>query len=389
MKIVQLTTDNREHYHDYTPDVPHFGAAPEGLLQGFAQIPEVEVHVVSCARERMKSPEKLAPNTWFHGLHVPRIGWTATAFQGCVRAVRRKLKELQPDIVHGQGTERDCALSAVFSGFPNVLTVHGNMRLIAAVNKAKPLSFYWQAAKLEKIALPRADGVVCITHYTEGAVKDLAKKTWVVPNAVDGSFFDIKPAPDPVRTILCVGVISYRKNQNPFIRALDSFAEKAKFKLVFLGVGPETDPYVAEFRQLVAARPWCEYAGFADRDKLKTWFQRASMLALPSLEDNCPMVVLEAMASGVPVLAANVGGLPDLITDGKNGIFCDPLDAASMRNGVERLLTDAQLARNLAATAKAQALAKYHPLVIAREHVKIYEQVLKKHGRKVAGTGCR
>src|SRR6185437_7522962 len=141
MKVAIITTDNREQHPRYSLPMPYFGTAPEALIQGFAQLPDAEVHVLSCTRQVMKqSPEKLAPNVWYHSLLVPRIGWTATAFQGCVRAVRRKLKQLQPDIVHGQGTERDCSLDAVFSGFPNVLTIHGNMRIIASVNKVKPLS---------------------------------------------------------------------------------------------------------------------------------------------------------------------------------------------------------------------------------------------------------
>ena len=92
------------------------------------------------------------------------------------------------------------------------------------------------------------------------------------------------------------------------------------------------------------------------------------------------MVVLEAMAAGVPVLAAKVGGVPELVTEGKTGLFCDPLDPASMREGVHRMLGDAGLAQTLAATAKAEARDTYHPLVIAREHVKIYREVLALHG---------
>jgi glycosyltransferase involved in cell wall biosynthesis len=376
MKIALLTTDNREHYRSYAETMPHFGTAPEGLLQGFARMPEVEVHVISCARQKMTSPEKLAPNIWFHSLYVPRIGWTPTMFQGCIRAIRRKLKNIRPDIVHGQGTERDCALNAVFSGYPNVLTVHGNMRLIARVNRAKPLSFFWQAAQLEKVVLPRTDGVVCITRYTQDAVRDLARRTWVMPNAVDISFFDLQSAPDPARIILCVGLICYRKNQTGFIKSLDALAATSKFKLVFLGHAAQTDPCVPEFRDLVAKRTWCEHAGYADREKLKAWFQKAAILALPSLEDNCPMVVLEAMAAGVPVLAANVGGVPEIVTDGKTGIFCDPLDGASMRSGVSRLLDDPGLVRSVIANAREEADTRFHPLAIARGHVKIYEEVL-------------
>src|SRR5271165_2812139 len=108
MKIALLTTDNREDARNYALPSPYFGAAPEALMQGFAALPELEVHVVSCAQKPMKSPEKLADNIWFHSLYVPKLGWLRTSYQGCIRAVRRKLKTIKPDLVHGQGTERDC-----------------------------------------------------------------------------------------------------------------------------------------------------------------------------------------------------------------------------------------------------------------------------------------
>jgi glycosyltransferase involved in cell wall biosynthesis len=110
---------------------------------------------------------------------------------------------------------------------------------------------------------------------------------------------------------------------------------------------------------------------------LRTYFKTASMVALPSLEDNCPMVVLEAMAAGVPVLAANVGGVPDLVQDGSNGLFCDPLNAESMRNGTEKLLSDRELAARLVRTANENAHERYHPLVIASKHMEIYREVLR------------
>src|SRR6476646_6144169 len=117
MRIAILTTDNREHQRRYELTDPYFGPAIEALLQGFARLPELEVHVISCTQRPMRAPEKLGGNIWFHLLDVPKIGWLRTGYQGCVRAIRETLQALQPDLVHGQGTERECALSAVLSGF--------------------------------------------------------------------------------------------------------------------------------------------------------------------------------------------------------------------------------------------------------------------------------
>jgi glycosyltransferase involved in cell wall biosynthesis len=183
--------------------------------------------------------------------------------------------------------------------------------------------------------------------------------------------------PDAAPAILCVGNICQRKNQNNFIRALNPLAQHKKFKVIFLGAASEQDVYVHEFSELVAARPWCEFAGFTDRERLKNFLSRAAFLVLPTLEDNCPMVVLEASAAGVPVVAASVGGVPDLIEDGKTGLLCDPLNAASMSSAVEKLLAQPQFAWTLAMEANRCAHERFHPAVIARRHLEIYREVLK------------
>ena len=113
MRIVQITTDNRNQFANYSLLDPYFGTAPTGLFDGFREIPDVEIHVVSCASMRMNVPIKLAENTWFHQPYVPKVGWGRSLFLGCALSARRLIKSLKPDIVHGQGTERNCAMAAV------------------------------------------------------------------------------------------------------------------------------------------------------------------------------------------------------------------------------------------------------------------------------------
>ncbi|MGH7972684.1 MAG: glycosyltransferase family 4 protein, partial [Limisphaerales bacterium] len=275
-------------------------------------------------------------------------------------------------------TERDCAIDAVLSGFPNIITIHGNMRIIASVSKARPFSYLWFAAKLEGLTVPRSRGVVCITHHTQRAISGLARRSWIVPNAVDGSFFDIENRPAAARQkVLCIGVVCALKNQSALMRALDPLAQKVDFELVFLGNGRAEDPYFAEFRHLVAARPWCIHGGFASREQLKKHLREASLLVLPSYEDNCPMVVLEAMAAGVPVVASAVGGVPELIENGETGLLCDCKDPLNLRSKVEGILSDPRAGRRMALLAKANALGKFHPRIIARRHVEIYREVLE------------
>jgi glycosyltransferase involved in cell wall biosynthesis len=88
------------------------------------------------------------------------------------------------------------------------------------------------------------------------------------------------------------------------------------------------------------------------------------------------MVVLEAMAAGVPVLASNVGGVPDLIQHEVNGLLCDPERPETFNAAVARFMEDRALASRIAVEARAQARRRFHPRVVAQEHVKIYQEVI-------------
>ena len=376
MKAAIIITDMREDWRRYAEPRPIFNAAPAALLEGFEAQEGCEIHVISCVQKPVASPEKIGRNIFYHSLVVGKWGWLRGGYAGCVSAVRRKLRGIKPDIVHGQGTERYCALAAAFSGFPNVVTVHGNMRIVAAVNHSPPFSFQWLTARLEGLTLPRAGGVVCISRHTLDAVRGLASKTWLVENAVEAEFYNVPHTPASPKRLVCAASVSALKNQNALIEALDGLAARMPFELVFLGDPDPGDEYGTRFFELVRARPWCAHAGFvADRAKLREHLAAASALALPSREENCPMVVLEAMAAGVPVAASRVGGIPDLIEHEVTGMLFNPSDAEGMSRAVEKLLGDEPFARAVAERARKMASERFHPRSIAQRHLEIYREI--------------
>lgn len=354
---------------------------------------EVEVHVICCGQKPVPSPEKLAPNIWYHQIILPKWRYLRSLHNGPILAVRKLLQKIQPDIIHAQGTERWCAISGVFNKIPKVLTIHGNLRLINKVTPMEPKAYWKLQEFLETFSIPRYDGVVCITNYTKENVSDLAKRTWVVPNAMDLAFFDMgdqrlanspespsaQAAPGGPVKILVVGHIQARKNQVAFIDALRPLAEKCSIQLRFFGSGERVDAFSNAFFDRIEELPWCHFGGMLGRPELREEFRDAAILVLPSLEDNCPMSVLEAMASGVPVIAPNVGGVPDLIRNGDNGLLIDPLSADSMRSAVEKLLNNPESGQRFAKAARRDAEVKYHPRVIAERHVEIYREVIGKH----------
>ncbi|MBC7979054.1 MAG: glycosyltransferase family 4 protein [Armatimonadetes bacterium] len=380
MKIVLITTDSRVHFSDYERAEPYFGTAPEALLQGFALLTdEVEVHVISVTRRPMAVPPQLAANIFFHQPLLPSWGMGRSLFLGSILAVRKLIAEIQPDIVHGQGTERDCALGAVFSGFPNVITIHGNMRVHASRGENKGKPYYKLAALLESLALGRTDGVVSISSYTDRLVSPLVKRSWLLPNATESTYFNASLAPAVPRTLLFVGGLDERKNPVGYIEACGALLDQAGWRFRLCGGSDPDSPYTQRIKELAARNPWIELVGWRSRDELFGEMERASLLVLPTLEDNCPMVVLEAMAVGLPVIASRVGGVPDLIEHGRTGMMFDPLDSESMRQVTAQMIANPEQRTSLATAAREEARKRFHPKVVAQAHLEIYREVLRKN----------
>lgn len=377
IKLAFLTTDNREQLGRYEVEEPCFGTAMSALLKGFEMLPgEVEVHVVSCAKRRMRAPIRLAENIFFHQPLVPSLGWGRSAFIGCSLAVRAVLKEIQPDITHAQGTERDCAVSMMLAPKgPRLLTIHGHMARIAEISKARFPSYYWLASRLEAAAVKRADGVVALTAYTEHRVRAAAKSAWIVPNAVDVSFFEVKNNPKP-EYALCVAHVHPWKRQVELIQSMDTMDADLRPNIVFAGANSESD-YGQRFRTMVKEREWCSHVGEVSRDDLKNLLSKATMVILPSIEDNCPMVVLEAMAAGVPVAAAKIGGIPDLVEEEKTGLLFDPKEANQITETIARLNRDHEFSKRCRERCRNTAFERFYPKAIAKKHLEIYRSLLQ------------
>ena len=377
LRVAILTTDNREDRRDYSPELPSFGTSPQSLLEGFAALPgEIEVHVLSCARRRLPTPVQLAPNIFFHSVYVPSWAWLKLGYLGNILSVRRQLRIVHPDLVHGHGTERDCALCAIFSGFPNLLTIHGNMRRLARLARVKLWSFTGIAALLESLALRLTDGVICLSSHTRSLVSPSARQTWHISNAVDSSLLKAErtmSAAAPL--ILLVGDLIPNKNQLAFLHAILPLRETFPFEVSILGKSDPGTPYASEVIRFANQHSWCHLEGFVNHTELAGYLSKATLLALPSLEENLPMVILEAMAAGLPVAASNVGGIPDLITDGVTGRLFDPMNPESTRNTLCQMLDRPNLCRKLAATARTRILQNHLPETIARLHVEVYRKI--------------
>ena len=379
MKIAIFTTDSREHFREYQKEAPYFGAAPAALLEGFDRLGEPEIHVISCAQASLSSPHKLAQNIWFHSHYVPKRGWLRTGYLGCVLASRRLLKKIRPDLVHGQGTERDCALSAVLSGFPNVLTIHGNMAELARLFHARLMSFYWLAARLENFTLPRTAGVFCNSAYTQALVKPRNPKTWLVPNPLGLAFFE-NPRPHPTRgsipIFLVIGVVNPRKRQQELLECFRKLRlDGCQFQVRWIGQCPD-DPYGKKFLEALvdsSLSDWNFFVGPLDQAGLIQEMDAASALVHFPFEESFGLVAAVALARGLKVFSSEVGGLKEICAGSTDAVLIPPEGWTSLRKAIANWI---QLGCPPPQESPQIMQARYHPKVIARRHVEIYREVM-------------
>jgi len=377
LKIVQITTDNREHSKHYNQPFPYFGAAPEALFQGFSQLNDVEIHVIGCTREPMNSPDELAANIHFHSLVIPKSGWMSSLYYGCSAKIRALCKDIQPDIVHGQGTERECAITAVRCGYPNVVTIHGNVRELYRLGMFGTSLYGPMASWLESHALDRTAGVFCNSEYTRRLVAPRARSTWLAPNAIRSEFF--QPTTDAKRcsipTLVNVGVVGPRKRQLELLRMIRKIVDSGrKMQIVFAGSITDDTEYETVFAaelKTAEAEGYARFVGFLNVQSLVELLDSShAFLHYPS-EEAFGLVVAEAMARGLKFFGANLGGIID-IASGMDGAELHD-DFESLQLGICRWLDGGALEpRDLAV----EIANRYHPLVIARRHVQIYQEVL-------------
>jgi glycosyltransferase involved in cell wall biosynthesis len=384
IKVALLTTDSREHFKDYRNPQPYFGTAPQALLEGFIILPdEVEIHVISCLQEApISSPTQLGANIYYHALSVPKIGWMRTCYQGCVRAVRRKLREIKPDVVHGQGTERDCAISAVCSGFPSVITLHGVMGSVRKTVGAGFMSYYGSAAILESIAIRRAERVICISDFVRRVASPAKEKARLVPNAVREMFLSDNQTKSrrsgPAR-ILNIGSIYPLKRQLEILRALVDLRSTIAFEAYFVGCAKPGDSYAAEFFKLLN-HAHAAYSGFRHVDRLDDpqllrTFDDADALLHFSQEESFGLIFSEAQARGLTIFAADVGAVRE-ITRGNER--CQIFPAGNLAEATARLADWIREEHHLQAKdmPKARLLSEpFSTRKVAEQHLEVYREL--------------
>jgi len=201
----------------------------------------------------------------------------------------------------------------------------------------------------------------------------------VIPDGLDlHRFFSIERNPDstPVK-ILTVGRLIPRKGFQFLIQALPDICKQTNidFRIQIVGDGPYRSELV-ELAENLHVTDKIEFLGSIDYDNLPKKYQEADIFTLCSLAEGMPLVVLEAMGTGLPIIASQVQGITDLVKTGINGELFEPSDVKQLVKHLVKLIEDGE--KRVKMGKKSTELAQgYDWKNIAQSYSELYEQVIK------------
>jgi N-acetyl-alpha-D-glucosaminyl L-malate synthase BshA len=231
---------------------------------------------------------------------------------------------------------------------------------------------------ITKFSIEQSDGITAVSRYLAYATREnfgIDRPIEVVPNFVDTERF--RPARE--RAPRQGRVIVHNSNFRPLKRVDDVLAifERVRrgrpTRLVFIGDGPERPRIAAE----VAARGLSAEVEFlGEQLDFVSVLQAADVFVLPSFTESFGLSALEALSSGVPVVASRAGGLPEVVRDGEDGFLLPVGDVEGMAAAVGRILDDAEIARRMGDAARTGAVARFSEQPLVTRYEEYYRRVL-------------
>jgi glycosyltransferase involved in cell wall biosynthesis len=290
---------------------------------------------------------------------------------------------LRPDVVHGQGFAGEGRVAVRLArklGVPSVVTVHGMVDKEASLYSDTLRAFL--AKRVMKQTLGAASGVVFVSPYrSQELVAGPATVGRVIENAIADSFF--APATRArSETILYVGFIGRRKRLGDVVEALARVRDRVPGARLRVAGPVQEAPYDEQVRARVAALGLddaVEFLGPLEERALRDEYTRAGVLVLPSEEENAPQVIAEAMASGVPVVATDVGGVAWMVSDGVGGFVVPAGDVSALGDRLVRVLGDDAVWREMSRAARAEA-ERFRADRVAAETAGLYRHLIARGG---------
>lgn len=307
---------------------------PIGLLRSHL------VQLLSAPR-RYFSAMMLAARTCPPGLKAAgrQIAYFAEAVM-----LTRLMKQHSLSHLHNHFADSSCSVAAIaaeLAGFTFSFTMHG------------PAEFYEPKLWWIDEKVRRALFVNCISHFCRSQAMvfsqvDCWDKLRIVHCGVDPSLFEVKRHADRGHRLLFVGRLVAAKGLPILLEAMTQLGDTV---LQVVGDGPDRK-MLEDMAQSLGLSNRVSFLGYQSQTQVRELLKQADVFALSSFAEGVPVVLMEAMAAGIPVIATRIAGIPELVQHEESGLLVSPGDAAGFASAICQLLEDPELRNRYAAAGR-------------------------------------
>jgi glycosyltransferase involved in cell wall biosynthesis len=317
--------------------------------------------------------------------------------------LRKIIQKINPAIIHVQGTHFPYSVIAAFfqRKYLTVLTVHGIMakeiefrRRISILKNSVFLLF-------ERYAVLKVQNIIAVSLHVKNVISDMTRsEIHVIPNGIDfEAIQNIQPRKSLVHVIpngidfeaiqniqprkslvhpciLFIGELVKVKGVDLLIHAIPIIKKSfPNVRVLIGGAGPQAKELKNNVKELNVEET-VEFLGFVSGDEKYSYYKSADLCVFPSLYETFGIVCLEAMASGKPVVASNVGGIPFVVEEGKTGLLFESGNIEDLAKKVITLLQDKELREKMGEAGRERA-KEFTWNKIAEQTVEVYKGIIK------------
>ena len=381
LSIVEATTINA-----VAKGVLEFHRAAHELQQSAPDFPGIEGSIVTFERrsDHAESPDVFVSAAREQGLVVDVIPERRRFDLSVLPALRKVVEARGPDIVVSNSVKSHFLMwrSHLSQRYPWVAFHHGY------TTTDRKMRVY---NRVDRWSLPAADHLITVC---QAFARELVRNTGAPLESISVLHNSIRPEPPATeaqvqelrsrfgiangdRIVLAIGRLSKEKAHADLITAFARLREsnpEINCKLIIVGEGAERgklESIVESFDQ----RANVIFAGQVS--DVRPFYAAADVFALPSHSEGSPNVLLEAMAAEVPIVATEVGGVPEMVEQNQSALLVPANDATALAGAISRVLTDQDLAQRLTTNASKLVATRYTPEKYVRSMMGICREVIE------------
>jgi len=285
--------------------------------------------------------------------------------------LKKVLRSVKPHVVHIHGGRAAFFLALAGSSVPSVYTVHGFHFVY------KPFPFRWLAIGAERLALNRANHVIFVSQFDQNLAETYGLLSGNTPNCVIHNGIPCPSVTAGAQGQQCfIGFVGRLEPQKDPLLFLDSLGELPNYRGVIIGTGSLEMTVRKEIERKRLADRVTMRGGLSHEETMNA-MRDLQLLVMTSRWEGLPLIPLEAMRIGIPVVATDVGGMREIIEDGKSGVLVPDRTSTAIALAIKRVSEDKNLRVNLVKEARTRVNEMFSEETMLSRLRAVYEGIAR------------